>query len=126
LAWTKSSQGLVDLFTESLPADPRVQARKMFGCPAVFVNGNMFAGVFQESVFARLPPELRATLERDFAAKPFEPLPGRPSRHSLTLPDEVVADDEALARTLAAAFAFAAELPPKEKKPPKAKAAKHG
>jgi TfoX/Sxy family transcriptional regulator of competence genes len=29
---------------------PEIQQRKMFGYPAAFVNGHMFAGVFQASV----------------------------------------------------------------------------
>jgi TfoX/Sxy family transcriptional regulator of competence genes len=117
MAWTKSPQTLVELFTESLPADPAVQPRKMFGYPAAFVNGNMFAGLFQDAMFARLPPELRGALERDFGARPFEPMAGRPMRDYLALPDEVLADEAAVARTLAAAFAFAAALPPKVKTP---------
>jgi hypothetical protein len=37
------------------------------------------------------------------------------------VPDDVLADDEALAAVLAEAVAFTASLPPKEKKPKKGK-----
>lgn len=124
MAWTKPPQTLIDLFNESLPHDLGVQPRKMFGYPAAFVNGNMFAGLFQDSVIARLPPELRAELARDFGAKPFEPMAGRPMREYVELPDDVVADEAELARLLATAFSFAAGLPPKVKPPKKAKPAK--
>ena len=54
MKWQKSSQGLIDLFESVMPGPPAVQ-RKMFGYPAGFVNGNMFMGLFQESMILRLP-----------------------------------------------------------------------
>ena len=121
MAWTKSPQGLVDLFTESLPDDPRVERRKMFGYPSVFVGGNMCAGLFQDAMFARLSPQDVAQLSE---ARPFEPMPGRPMKGYVLVPDDVLADEAALATLLAQAVAFTATLPPKEKKPKAAKRAK--
>ena len=116
MAWTKAPQALKELFAESLPDDPGVPARQMFGYPAAFVHGNMFAGVFGDGMFARLPPELRASLERDHAAKPFEPMAGRPMKDYLALPEAVIADEAALAGALSAAFRHTGALPPKVKK----------
>jgi len=116
MAWSKPPQALIELFSESLPDDPGVEPRKVFGLPSAFVNGVMFAGVFQDSVFARLPPDLWATLERDYGAKTLEPMPGRPMRAYLVLPDDVVADEGRLSAALQAAFLLTAALPPKEKK----------
>ena len=123
MAWSKPPQALVELFTESLPDDPGVEPRKVFGLPSAFVNGVMFAGVFQDSVFARLPPDLRATLERDYGAKVLEPMPGRPMKAYLVLPDDIVADEGRLSAALQVAFLLTAALPPKVRKPkaPKAK-----
>jgi TfoX/Sxy family transcriptional regulator of competence genes len=120
MAWTKSPQGLIDLFTESLPDDPRVERRKMFGYPAVFVHGNMCAGLFGDGMFARLSPDDRAALPGGGAM--FEPMPGRPMKDYVLVPDDVLADEEALTAVLAKAVAFTAALPPKEKKTRKAKA----
>jgi TfoX/Sxy family transcriptional regulator of competence genes len=122
MAWTKAPQGLMDLFVESLPDAPGVTGRKMFGYPAAFVNGNMMAGVFGDGVFARLPPSLRAELERDFAARPFEPMAGKPMKDYLGLPDEILADEPRLAEVLAAAYRATAALPRKAAKPKGAKA----
>ncbi len=36
----------------------------MFGCPAYFANGNMFAGVHQSSLMLRLPEDERAEVVR--------------------------------------------------------------
>jgi TfoX/Sxy family transcriptional regulator of competence genes len=114
MAWTKPPQGLIDLFDESLPNDPRIERRKMFGFPSIFVGGNMCAGLFQDQMFARLAPEDRAALPGGGAD--FEPMPGRAMKGYAFLPDDLVADEEALAATLAKAVAYTASLPPKEKK----------
>jgi hypothetical protein len=106
MAWTKSPKSLVDLFELSLPEAPGLQRRKMFGYPVAFVNGNMCAGLFQ----------LSAELVADHGARPFEPMPGRPMRAYLTLPEEVVEDEARLADLLGAACAFTAGLPPKASK----------
>ena len=62
MAWVKAPQALADLFAESVPDDPRVERRKMFGYPCLFVAGNMCAGVFQDRIFARLSPAAAAAL----------------------------------------------------------------
>ena len=35
MAWEKAPRALVELFAESLPDDPRIERRKMFGYPAI-------------------------------------------------------------------------------------------
>lgn len=58
MAWPKPSPELVALLDTAMR--PFVAERKaMFGCPAYFVNGNMFTGVFADSVFVRLPDDER-------------------------------------------------------------------
>jgi TfoX/Sxy family transcriptional regulator of competence genes len=119
MAWTKAPQGLADLFAEALPDDARVERRKMFGYPSIFVHGNMCAGLFGDGMFARLAPEDRTALPGGGA--PFEPMPGRPMKDYAMVPDEVLADETALAELLAKAVGFTAGLPPKEKKAKKPK-----
>jgi len=116
MAWTKAPQGLMDLFDESLPDAPGLVRRKMFGYPCAFVHGHMMAGVFGEGMFARLSAELRAELERDHGAKPFEPMAGKPMKDYLGLPDDILADEERLAQVLQAAYRATAALPPKPEK----------
>jgi TfoX/Sxy family transcriptional regulator of competence genes len=120
MAWEKAPRALVELFAESLPDDPRIERRKMFGYPAIFVHGNMCAGLFGDGMFARLSSTVRAALPGGGA--PFEPMPGRPMKDYALVPDDVLADEEALAAVLARAVEFTASLPPKEKKAKKAKA----
>ena len=116
MAWTKSPKGLADLFTVCLPERPGLERRQMFGYPSAFVNGNMFAGLFQDVAFARLPPGLRDALDAEYGVRHFEPRPGRPMRAYTGLPEERVEDEARYAEVLQAAYAFAAALPPKAKK----------
>jgi TfoX/Sxy family transcriptional regulator of competence genes len=117
LAWTKAPQGLIDLFDEVVPDDPRVERRKMFGYPSIFVHGNMCAGLFGDGMFARLSIADRDALPGGGVL--FEPMAGRPMKDYAMVPDDILADELALADLLAKAVAFTAALPPKEKKPRK-------
>lgn len=85
----------------------------MFGYPALFVSGNMFAGTFEEKVVARLPEAERERLLKAKRAAPFEPMPGRPMKEYVVVPASIVAKPKELAAWLERAFANAAALPPK-------------
>ena len=54
MAWKKSPPAPVDTFTRVVPADPSIARRQMFGYPAAFVNGNMFAGLHEARFVLRL------------------------------------------------------------------------
>ena len=123
MAWTKAPRSMIDLFAAHLPERPGVERRQMFGYPTAFVNVNLFAGLFQDIAFARLPPGLHAELDAEFGARHFEPMPGRPMRAYVVLPEAVVEDEDRFAETLAAAYAFTAAMPQKARKPRKARAA---
>ena len=52
--WRAAPAPLVARFEHVVAGLPEVLQRKMFGYPAAFVKGHMFAGVFQASLFVRL------------------------------------------------------------------------
>ena len=118
--WRKAPESVMQAFDAALPADDAVVKRKMFGYPAAFVNGNMFAGVHQDDIVVRLPDERRAAAIQAGAAQ-FEPMPGRPMREYVALPPSSVAAAD-LPGWLDEAFRFVAAMPVKEPKPRKAKA----
>src|SRR5690348_3631491 len=98
--WSKSPPELVALFDEVAPTGPAVQRRQMFGYPAAFVNGNMFAGLHTSNMVVRLPEApLREFLALD-GAKPFEPMPGRPMKGYAVVPPALLADKPALSAWL--------------------------
>lgn len=115
MAWRTPPAELVARFDAALPDDPSCERRQMFGCPAAFACGNMFAGVHQEDVFLRLDGDDRGAL-LDAGGRPFEPTPGRVMREYVLAPAALPADADALRRWLARAFAYAAALPPKRRR----------
>src|SRR4029077_12490137 len=112
MKWQKSSQGLVELFQSVMPGPPAVQ-RKMFGYPAGFVNGNMFMGLFQESMILRLPTGPRGEFLNDHGAKIFEPIAGRPMREYVEVPQAVMRDNKKLTAWVSRAYEYGASLKPK-------------
>jgi len=118
--WRRAPDALIQQFGRAVEGLPGVEPRKMFGYPAVFVNGNMFAGLFQDSVILRLSAGDRGSLP---GATPFEPMPGRPMREYVVAPASVVDSTKQLRAWLERARSFAASLPPKERARKPAKAA---
>jgi TfoX/Sxy family transcriptional regulator of competence genes len=122
--WRKPDEALVRLLDETISGlefDQPVDYRPMFGCPAYFTGGNMFAGVWQETVMLRLPEDERAAVTAA-GGGPFEPMPGRAMKEYVALPPDMMADRDVARLWVRKAAAYAASLPPKEKKPRKRKA----
>jgi TfoX/Sxy family transcriptional regulator of competence genes len=117
MAWRKSPPALVELFDAVVPADPRIERRKMFGYPAAFVAGRLFAGLHQESFILKLSEPDRDTLCAEHGARAFEPMPGRRMREYVVLPAALLADRAVLGSWLARSIAYTAALGPKQTKP---------
>lgn len=122
--WRKPDEALVRLLDETVSGielDTPVEYKPMFGCPAYFTGGNLFAGVWQETLMLRLDEAGRAEAT-SLGGRPFEPAPGRAMKEYVALPPAVVADAEATRAWVSRAAEYAASLPPKAKKPRKKKA----
>ena len=118
MTWRKPDEMLVRLLDETiagLDTDQPVDFKPMFGCPAYFIRGNMFAGVWQDSLMLRLPDGQRQQV-RDAGGWPFEPMEGRPMKEYVVLPPADVADHGALQDWVLRAAGYAASLPPKAPK----------
>ena len=115
-AFTKAPEELVRTFENVMKDFPLAVQRKMFGYPSAFVNGNMFAGLFQEEMFLRLSDEDRAAIRSEYGTSLFEPLPGRPMRGYVLVPRYVLNSPKLLKTWLAKGMEYARSLPPKVKK----------
>jgi TfoX/Sxy family transcriptional regulator of competence genes len=111
--WRPAPAALVRQFEAAIAGVPGAELRKMFGYPAAFVRGHMFAGLFQEHMILRLAAEDRAELARRPGAQPFEPMPGRPMREYLVVPPAIRETPPELERWLGRASSYAGSLPPK-------------
>lgn len=75
--WKAAPAELVKALEASVRFIPDITQRKMFGYPAAFVNGYLFAGLFENSMVLKLPAESRAELLKLSGGACFEPVPGR-------------------------------------------------
>jgi TfoX/Sxy family transcriptional regulator of competence genes len=116
MKWKKANPELSD-HLESALASFNCEKRKMFGHPAYFAGGNMFAGIFGDDIFIRLSEadQKKIFSESDEAA-PFEPLEGRVMREYVVLPQTIYDDEWDFESWLNHAFEYTSRLPPKIKK----------
>jgi TfoX/Sxy family transcriptional regulator of competence genes len=117
MEWEKPAPELIRTLEEAAEPFAVIERRQMFGCPAYYINGNMFTGVYGRQLFLRLPPDLRAELQETLGAQPFAPMPGRPMKEYIALPETVVSDRDLLDEWMRRSVEFASSLPPKEPKP---------
>ena len=89
------------------------EPRKMFGYPAIFTKGNMFAGIVRDFMVLRLSDRDRTALLELPGAKPFIAMKGRVMRQSAVVPPRMVADGTKLRKWLRKAHTFGRSLPPK-------------
>jgi len=113
MKFTKAPGWLVETFAAVMPPPPVVH-RPMFGYPSAHVNGNMFAGLFKDSMILRLPDELREELIAA-GGEPFAPMPGRAMREYVTVPETILSNHAKLAAWIAKSLKYAEALPPEEK-----------
>jgi TfoX/Sxy family transcriptional regulator of competence genes len=114
--WKPASEEWVRVFTKAADAIPEADQRKMFGYPATFVNGNMFAGLHESGLVLRLPEKDRNEFLRLGGAKQFEPMPGRPMREYVVASETLAARPADVQSWLRKAFTYAASLPAKASK----------
>lgn len=83
--WRKVPKANEELLERALEAVPEADKRKMFGCPAWFLNGNMFVGAHQEDIILRLPESDREDLLDRGLALLFAPVRGRVMREYVVI-----------------------------------------
>ena len=121
MAWKKSPPALIAAFERVVPAGGGAERRPMFGYPAAFVQGNMFAGLHEDRVVLRLD-EAGITEAKGQGATDFEPMPGRRMTGWVAMTGPLVADEPALRRWIARAFRHTTTLPAKARRSAKGSA----
>jgi TfoX/Sxy family transcriptional regulator of competence genes len=111
MKWKKVSVEFSALLEESLQ-DFDCQKRMMFGCPAYFVNNNMFTGVHQDNIILRLSEDSRTEIRSKYdEAIPFEPMKGRVMKEYVVLPEVLYSDAEDLNHWLNKSYEYVLTLP---------------
>lgn len=89
----------------------------MFGYPAYFINGNMFAGLFDDKLLLKLSDaDFAETLKTQKEVKVFEPMPGRTMKGYVALPKNVYSDEAKFEKLLNKSIKYVSSLPPKKAK----------
>jgi TfoX-like protein len=107
---------LVERLARLAPMLAGIEQRKMFGYPALFLNGNMLAGLFGYGVVLRLPEPERQALIATGQAIPFVAMGGRIMREWVVVNEPQRIADGMLGELLEAARRHTATMPPKAKK----------
>ena len=104
----KPSAGLIAEFKAVQEQLREAQPRKMFGYDALFVNGNMAEGLWQNTCVLKLSEAEQKKLLSAGNATPFMPMPGRPMTGWVELSEELANDPEELLEWSRRAVTFVA------------------
>jgi TfoX/Sxy family transcriptional regulator of competence genes len=116
MEWKKAPEELVQFLAKKME-NVDCQFRKMFGYPAYFINGNMFAGIHGDKLFIRLSEaDVKKIMKAHLEVTPLEPMPGRAMSGYVVLPKPLYTDDKVFAEWLDRSIAYASSLPPKLRK----------
>ena|SRR5438105_15709805 len=110
----KSAEDAREAFRALVPDDPGVSVRPMFGSVAAFANGQMFMGLYADELFVRLPESDRQKMLDSGDVHLLEPMPGKPMREYVSLPDWQ-SDPDSVRRLGSDALAYVLTLPPKKR-----------
>lgn len=112
----KPSEQAKAAFTKLVPGDPTITLKPMFGNLAAFVNGNMFAGLFGEDLFVRLP-DAEAQPIMKTGGRPFEPVAGHAMSGYVMVPATWQKKPDAVKTHITRALTLTRAMPAKAKKP---------
>src|SRR5579864_1983826 len=102
--WKPAPEELVRVFEQAIRSIPDAQPKKMFGYPAAFIDGQLFAGLHQDSMIMRLSADDRTAFLKQKGSGIFEPMPGRPMREYVVVPPSVLESGDQLAHWLTRAL----------------------
>jgi TfoX/Sxy family transcriptional regulator of competence genes len=114
MEWKKAPEELVNFLNDKMK-DKNCDYRKMFGYPAYFINGYMFAGLHGDNLFLRLSDADIATAKKSFKGiDDFAPMPSRPMKGYVVLSKTVYLDGKLFGEMIAKSIAYTSTLPPKK------------
>lgn len=114
MEWKKAPEELVQ-FLAKKTARLQCDYRKMFGYPAYFVNGNMFAGVHGDKLFIRLfEADEKRIMEMKVGVTVFESVAVRVMKGYVVLPKSFYSNDKLFDQWLEYSYRYVSSLAPKK------------
>lgn len=104
----------VTAFETALPDDPRIERKQMFSSPCAFVNRQMFFGIFEDTLVARVGPSRVRALDGQDGMSVFTLGPDKRWDDYVQLAP--TADPGLLSALATESLAWAAALPKKVKR----------
>lgn len=121
MKWEKMSEDTAEKL-EALVQPFACQKKPMFGYDVYWVNGNMFTGVFQSSIFFRLSSQDQEEFLGMYKdARQFEPMKGRSMKEYVVVPESVLEDKNTVGEWMRRSFEYTKSLPEKKAKSKKVK-----
>ena len=117
MKWPPAPPANIRAFARATARLRGVEARKMFGYPAVFVNGNMIAGLVRDRMVIRLAADDRQRFLALPGAAPFIAMKGRVMKQWAVVPPAMLKSRTTLKRWLARSLVHGRTLPPKTRRP---------
>jgi TfoX/Sxy family transcriptional regulator of competence genes len=115
MEWKKAPEELVKFLAQKMK-NVKCEFRKMFGYPAYFINGNMFAGIHGETLFLRLSDsDVEKLTKTHRGVSFFEPMLGRPMKGYVAVSKSFYSDDSLFSEWLEKSVRYVSSLPPKKK-----------
>lgn len=105
-------ESLASRIRDALARKKNIEERKMFGCICFLLNGNALAGVWKNSLIARLGPDKGEAALREPHVREFD-ITGRPMRNWVVVEPEGVEGDDQLKDWIERATTFVKSLPKK-------------
>ena len=105
---------------KTLQQVPGVEERKMFGGLAFLLNGHMFCGIVREDLMVRVGPEQHEAALAEPHVRPMD-FTGRPLRGMVYVGAAGLQSAPALRQWVERGHSLARSLPPKVKRPRRAK-----
>jgi len=115
MKFTPSPPALVRAFDAAVASLRGVERRTMFGYPAIFLRGNMVAGLVRDRMILRLGDKDRAAFLALRGARPFIAMRGRVMKQWAVVPPAMLRSRTTLRRWLARALVHGRALPPKDR-----------
>jgi TfoX/Sxy family transcriptional regulator of competence genes len=106
------SKSLAARIRQTLAQRRGVSEKRMFGGVAFLLNGNMLVGVWQDSLIARLGPEVGERALRQPFVRPFD-VTGRPMKGWVMIEPDGMDTDVELTEWIDQVLAFVTTLPAK-------------
>jgi TfoX/Sxy family transcriptional regulator of competence genes len=116
MKWKPSPPALVRAFEDATESLREAERRKMFGDPAIFINGSMFAGLVQDTMILRLGEKDKERFLELPGAKPFVAMNGRVMKQWVVVPPAMMKSKSELKVWLGKALAHGRSLPAKVSK----------